>query len=130
MGFQILVLLFEQLWLSVSDGYLRRKERNTIVQSRSWGSSSPSDKRLGAIILHCQFWPLFNTPKKLFQKVIYGIRTVWANRKQMPKMIDHKQMKTGDCEFSGNKMACKRVDNRSVLLLSSPLKGINDILSV
>ena len=45
-------------------------------------------------------------------------------------MIDHKQMKTGDCEFSGNKMACKRVDNRSVLLLSSALKGINDILSV
>ena len=39
-------------------------------------------------------------------------------------------MKTGDCEFSGNKMACKRVDNPSVLLLSSALKGMNDILSV
>ena len=44
----------------------------------------------------------FNTPKlteKLFQKSIYGIGTVRANRKQMPKMIDDKQMKRGDCEF-------------------------------
>ena len=44
----------------------------------------------------------FNTPKlteKLFQKSIYGIGTVRANRKRMPKMIDDKQMKRGDCEF-------------------------------
>ena len=41
-------------------------------------------------------------------------------------------MKRGDCEllFSGNKMACKWMDNRSVLLLSSALEGMNDILSV
>ena len=47
--------------------------------------------------------------EKLFQKDIYGIGTVWANRKQMLKMIDNKQMKRGDCEFlfSGNTMACK-----------------------
>ena len=50
----------------------------------------------------------------------------------MPKMIDDKQMKRGDCEFlfSGNTMACKWMDNRSVLLLSSALEGMNDILSV
>ena len=77
----------------------------------------------------------FNSPKlieKLFQKGIYGIGTVRANRKQMPKMIDDKQMKRGDCEFlfSGNTMACKWMDNRSVLLLSSALEGMNDILSV
>ena len=50
----------------------------------------------------------------------------------MPKMIDDKQMKKGDCEFflSGNTMACKWMDNRSVLLLSSALEGLNDILSV
>ena len=76
----------------------------------------------------------FNSPKlieKLFQKGIYGIGTVRANRKQMPKMIDDKQMKRGDCEFlfSGNTMACKWMDNWSVLLLSSALKGMNDILS-
>ena len=70
----------------------------------------------------------FNGPKlieKLFQKNIYGIRTVRANRKQMPKMIDDKQMKRGDCEFlfSGNTMACKWMDNWSVLLLSSALEG-------
>ena len=52
----------------------------------------------------------FNSPKlieKLFQKDIYGIGTVRANRKEMPKMIDDKQMKRGDCKFlfSGNTMA-------------------------
>ena len=77
----------------------------------------------------------FNSPKlieKLFQKGIYGIGTVWANRKQMSKMIDDKWMKRGDCKFlfSGNTMACKWMDNRSVLLLSSALEGMNDILSV
>ena len=50
----------------------------------------------------------------------------------MPKMIGDKQMKRGDCEFlfSGNTMACKWMDNWSVLLLSSALEGMNDILSV
>ena len=62
----------------------------------------------------------------------HGIRTVRANRKQMPKMIDDKHMKRGDCEFhfSGNIMACKWMDNRSVLLLSPAFEGKNDILSV
>ena len=77
----------------------------------------------------------FNSPEsieKLFQKSIYGIGVIRANRKQMPKMIDDKQMKRGDWEFlfSGNTMGCKWMDNRSVLLLSSALKGKNDILSV
>ena len=41
-------------------------------------------------------------------------------------------MKSGDCEFlfSGNTMTCKWMDNRSMLLLSSALDGMNDILSV
>ena len=45
---------------------------------------------------------IFNCPKligKLFEKGIYGIGTVLANRKQMPKMIDNKQIKSRDCEF-------------------------------
>ena len=79
----------------------------------------------------------FNSPKligKLFQKGIYGIygnETVRANRKQVPKIINDKQMKRGDFEFlfSGNTMDCKWMDNRSVLLLSSALEGMNDILS-
>ena len=44
----------------------------------------------------------FNSPKlieKLFQKGIYGIGTVRANRKQMLKMINDKQMKRGYCKF-------------------------------
>ena len=77
----------------------------------------------------------FNSPKlieKLFQKGIYDIGTVRANRKQIPKMIDDKHMKRGDCEFlfSGNTMVCNWMDIRSVLLLSSALEGMNDILSV
>ena len=60
---------------------------------------------------------VFNSPKlieKLFQKSIYGIATFRANRKQMPKMIDDKQMKRGYCEFlfPGNTVACKWMDNR------------------
>ena len=41
-------------------------------------------------------------------------------------------MKSGDCKlfFSDNAMACKGMDNRSVLLLSSALEGMSDILSV
>ena len=76
----------------------------------------------------------FNSQKlteKLYQKCIYGIETVGANRQQMSKMIDNKQMKRGDCKyiFSGNTMACKWLDNRSVLLLSSALEGMNDVIS-
>ena len=51
----------------------------------------------------------------------------------MPKMIDDKQMKTGKTAssfFLGNTMACKWMDNRSVLLLPSAIEGMNDILSV
>ena len=75
----------------------------------------------------------FNSPKlieKHFHKDIDGIGTVRANRKQIPKMIDEKQMGRGDCEFlfTGNTMACKWMDNRSVLLLSSSLEGMNGIL--
>ena len=76
-----------------------------------------------------------NSPKlieKLFQKGIYSVGTVRANRKQMVNMINDKQTKRGDCEFpfSGNTMACKRMDTRSVLLLSYAFEGMNDILSV
>ena len=50
----------------------------------------------------------------------------------MPKMIDDKQKKRGDCEFlfSDNTMACQWLDNQSVLLLSSVVAGMKDILSV
>ena len=50
----------------------------------------------------------------------------------MPKMMDDKQIKGRNCEFlfSGNTMACKWMDDWSVLLLSSALEGMNGILSV
>ena len=47
-------------------------------------------------------------------------------------MIDARQTKRGNCDllFSGNTMACKWMDNWSVLLLSSALEEMNNILSV
>ena len=48
----------------------------------------------------------------------------------MQKMIDDKQMKRGEFLFSGNTMACKWMDDQSVLILSSSLEGMNNILSV
>ena len=62
--------------------------------------------------------------------MIFG--TVWANRKQMAKTIEDKRMKRGDFEFifSGNTIACKCMDNRSVVLLSSAPEVMTDILWV
>ena len=50
----------------------------------------------------------------------------------MPKQIDDELMERGGCEFlfSGNTIACKCMDSWSLLLLSSPLEGMNGILSV
>ena len=50
----------------------------------------------------------------------------------MPKMVGKRERERGDCKFlfSGNTMACKWMDNWSVLLLSYAFEGINDILSV
>ena len=73
-----------------------------------------------------------SSPKLVKKRGIYGVEIVRANGKQMPKMINDKQMKRGDCEslFSGNTIVCKWMDNWSVLILSSALEGMNDILSV
>ena len=92
-------------------------------------------KDLERLFCTVYFDNFFNSPKlieKLFQKCIYGTGTVRANREQMQKMIDDKQMKRGDCKFlfSGNTMACKWMNNRSVLLLSSALEGMNNTLLV
>ena len=47
-------------------------------------------------------------------------------------MIGNKQKKRGDCEFllSDNTIACKWMDNQSVLHLSSAFEGMNNILPV
>ena len=68
----------------------------------------------------------------LFDKNIHAIGTVRKNRKQMPKMLEDKKMKWGDCEFlySKNVMACKWMNNRSVQLVSTALEGIDDVTSV
>ena len=70
--------------------------------------------------------------EKLFDKNIYTIRTVRKNRKKMSKMLEDKKMKRGDCEFlhSKNVMACKWMDNQSVLLVSTALEGMYDVSSV
>ena len=77
----------------------------------------------------------FSSPiliEKLSEKNIYAIRTVRKNRKQMPKMLEDRKMKKGDCEFLYSKhvMACKFMDNQSVLLVSTALEGMDDVSSV
>ena len=50
----------------------------------------------------------------------------------MPKMFEDKKMKRSDCEFLYSKyvMACKWMDNRSILLVSTALEGMDDVSSV
>ena len=50
----------------------------------------------------------------------------------MPKTLEDKKMKRSDCEFLYSKyvMACKWMDNRSVLLVSTALEGMVDVSSV
>ena len=47
-------------------------------------------------------------------------------------MLEDKKMKRSDCEFLYSKyvMACKWMDNRSVLLVSTALEGMVDVSSV
>ena len=47
-------------------------------------------------------------------------------------MLEDKKMKKGDCEFlySKNVMTYNWMDNRSVLLVSTALERMDDVLSV
>ena len=58
--------------------------------------------------------------------------TVPKNRKQVAKGHEYKKIKTGDSKFlySKNMMACKLMGNRSVLLESTALEGMDDVPSV
>ena len=81
------------------------------------------------------FGNFFNSPiliEKLFNKNIYAIGIARKNRKQMPKMLEDKTMKRCDCEllYLNNVMACKWMDNWSVLLVSNALEGMDDVSSV
>ena len=92
-------------------------------------------KDLEASFCTVYFENFFNGPiliEKLFDKNIYAIGAVRKNRKQMPKMLEDKKMKRNDCEFlySKNVMACKWMDNQSVLLVSTALEGMDDVSSV
>ena len=117
------------------DIYLGRKQTPEINLGLGEEVVLQLTKDLEQLFCTVYFDNFFNSPKlieKLFQKGIYGIETFRANRKQMPKMIENKQMKRGDCEFIflGNTMACKLMNNRPVLLLSYALERMNGILSV
>ena len=50
----------------------------------------------------------------------------------MPKILEDKKIKKGDCEvlYSKNAMACKWMDNQAVILLSTALEGMDDVLPV
>ena len=50
----------------------------------------------------------------------------------MPKMLEDKKMKRGNCEvlYSKNMMACKWMDNLLVLLVSTALEVMDGVSSV
>ena len=70
--------------------------------------------------------------EKLFGKNVYAIRTVCKNKKQMPKRLEDEKINRSDCEFLYLKsvIACKWMENRSVLLESAVLERIDDVPSV
>ena len=123
-------------YLHQVDIYLGRKQTPEFNLGLGEEVALQLTKDLERLFCTVNFDNFFDSPQlieKLSQKDIYSIGTVWANGKQMPKMIDDKQMKTGKTAssfFLGNTMACKWMDNRSVLLLPSAIEGMNDILSV
>ena len=73
-----------------------------------------------------------NLIEKLFDKNTNAIRTVRKNRKKMQKMLEDKNKRRDDCQFlcSKNVMTCKWMDNRSVLLVSAALEGMDVVSSV
>ena len=84
------------------DIYLGRKQKPEFILGLGEEVVLQLTKDLEQSFCTVYFDNFFNSPKliaKLFQKGIYGIGTVRANRKQMPKMIDDKQMKSRNCEF-------------------------------
>ena len=135
-SFKVYILQITEIWFCCSsksgylhqmDIYLGRKQTPEFNLGLGEEVILQLTKDLERLFCTVYFANYFNSPKlieKLFQEGIYGSGTVRASRKQMPKMIDDKQMKRGDCEFlfSGNTMACKWMDNRSVLLLHLPSK--------
>ena len=81
------------------DIYLGRKQTPEFSLSLGEETVLQLMKDLERSFCTVYFDKFFNSPKlieKLFQKGIYGIRTVRANKKQMSKMIDDNQMNRGD----------------------------------
>lgn len=77
----------------------------------------------------------FNSPllmSKLFERNIYAIGTVQANRKQMPKTKADKEMKRGDIDIQQSEdiTCCKWFDNRGVVLLATNVEGMSGDSSV
>ena len=77
------------------------------------------------LIVHSFLTIFFSSPnliQTLFEKKnIYIIRTIWANRKNMPAFSPDKNLKRGDCEFKTckNVVCVKWMDNRVVTLIGS-----------
>ena len=70
--------------------------------------------------------------EKLFNKNVYTIGTDCKNRKQIPKMFEDKKAKSGDWKslYSKNVMARKCMDDWSVLLISTAIEGMANVLPV
>ena len=98
--------------------YLRRKESTEY----NFGESVVLNLATSLNDSYCTL--LFSSPnliQTLFEKNIYIIGTVWANRKNMPIFSSDKNFKRGDCEFKTckNVICVKWMDNRAVTLTGS-----------
>ena len=80
--------------------------------------------------MYCIFWQLFQQPR-LDWETVWREHLCYRNclQKQMPKMLEDKKINRGECQFlySKNVMACKCMENRSVLLESTVLERIDDV---
>ena len=73
-----------------------------------------------------------NLIQTLFEKNIYSIGTVRANRKNMSTFSPDKNLKRGDCEFKTceNVICVKWMNNWAVTLIGSNVGDLNQMLSV
>ena len=87
MRFQIVVLLFEYIWLPASEGYLLRKEQkpefNLGLEEELVLHVTKDVEQLFGTAYFDNFFNSSKLVKKIFRNDIYGVGTVRAKRKQM-----------------------------------------------
>ena len=115
------------------DMYLRRKESTEY----NLGESVVLNLATSLNVSYCTllFDNIFFSPsliQTLFEKNIYVIETVRANRKNISTFSPDKNLKIGDCEFKTckNVIFIKWMNNQAVTLIGSNVSNLNQMSSV